>query len=787
MFENGDIKDYGKTEDGKTIDWWKNEELEDLIKNNYLIEEGKKYGIKLISGLVTRYGNTYQAISAKVNPLSPYLLFGIKYDYYDKMWENFRAAPRSRKEKLSEIAFINYYEVSNEIKTEAKANLKEIYQLVKDIIGTNQWPEQLYIRDELVKILNARLEGMKVILGPDLDEIGELFERFLGDLTGIDKDRNHLLYKVCFNDVRSNTISFSIGQLIIRKQTIEQWDKSILDMFKSYTPEPNGDRVDRLLVASGIDENTKFSDNYEDSPTEDDLKLIEILKSLLINIFGRYTYESMMIGSIFVKDGNARFVRHPWQTFSRTARVNGLTFVHTDIPLTSLKKMEKRGSLFRAESILLDMFTLGLQRKVQTGSDPEINFKTFDMPTIPMEKWMPNYRENTEVKPDDLETFYELLSYDAARQVGIGIESKNIEKWNPRASGNMKLFNALYKLFEEKIKKKEGITENEKAMYKLMVLESVNFFIFASLSSKDSNLRVKLREFLQSEGKKGFTFYIKVKKGFPDNLKEIEFDISIFNGFFKAYYGGSQIQEMINSLQPATINYRPAFPEKGRLSPKPGVIEYYTENILRAQREEITNFGNWLKNLAKGRRIEIRPFNTFGKGFAYAKRSYMSFYPDSDNPRTGDQRFILDGRSDKDLNRFKDDYKKVLGGLLVDHQTFVISEIDKDGNVVRHLCAFNLLQGALDLDIKSELGTYISWVDADKYQYGIAPIVESFDSTLYNNKDPDSIINIMKAFQENDKLIGYQRVGTGSERKKELLIWMEICSKLPYIEGIFNI
>ncbi len=783
VFENKDVKDYGKDRINNMIDWWRNEELNNLIKGNYLTEGDRRYGIKLVSSIMTRYGNTYQITTIKVNVISPHLQFGINYDYYETMWESFKGAHRSRKGKLSEVMFLNYYKVSDEIKAEAQANLDEIYQLVKRIINIKQWPEELYIRNGLIRILNARLEGGVVILGQNKKEIGKLFERFLGDLTGIENERNHLLYKVCFNDVRADKIPFTVGQLIIREQTMEQWDRAILDMFKRYTPDPNGDRIDRVIIASGITQDTSFSENYEENPTENDLKLLDTLKGLVISIFGRYTYEAMITGSIFAKDGHVRFIGHPWQTFSSTAKSNGLIFAHTGIPSTSLSKMKARGTLYRAESILLNMFTIGMQRKLLIGPDLETDFKIFDMPTIPMEKWMPIYRETTEVNPDDLESFLDLLSYYSAQKVGINDPYREVETWNPRAPGNMKLFNGLYSLFEIRINNKNDLSDKQKAMYKLMVLESINFLVFASTASTDVRMRVNLKEFLQSEGRKEFTFKIKAW-GFPSDLKEIKFNEKIFE-FFKNNYRESEIKEIIDSLDPAGVHPKPLL--SGRKSAYRGVIEYYTENILRAQIEEIYNFGNWLKNLAKNRRIEIRPFNTYAKGFAYSTRKIgevrqnLPYFPDPLNTPGYDQRYVLDGRNINNI-RFENinDYKKILGGLLVDHQTFVISEIDENGNIVKNLCAFNLLQGALDLDPNSELGLYVTLDTTLNYQG--APKITEFDETLYNKNNLNNIINIMKALKENNGLIGYQRV---QDKNQEMITWITITSRLSGIKSSF--
>jgi len=151
-----------------------------------------------------------------------------------------------------------------------------------------------------------------------------------------------------------------------------------------------------------------------------------------------------------------------------------------------------------------------------------------------------------------------------------------------------------------------------------------------------------------------------------------------------------------------------------------------------------------------------------------------------DNPR-GDQMFILDGDN---LGDFKEEYKKLLGGLLVDHQTFLINEIDADGNLVRHLCAFNLLGGALKEEYFEDPLTPVRPSD-----YILAPKIPkgSFDKTLYDETDPNSIINVINAFKENGVLIGYQREGANSlDRKQyEYPLWMRTCTSLAYIEYAF--
>jgi hypothetical protein len=175
-------------------------------------------------------------------------------------------------------------------------------------------------------------------------------------------------------------------------------------------------------------------------------------------------------------------------------------------------------------------------------------------------------------------------------------------------------------------------------------------------------------------------------------------------------------------------------------------------------------------------RFAIQPFNTYSKGFAYSDRAdYLSYFPNPKIPKA-DQAFVMEGD-------FKDSFIKILGGLLVDHQTFVISEIDSAGNTVRYLCAFNLLSGALALEGTNpyELAVYIPRIKSQYYRP--APTVLSFDNNLYDIRDENSIINVMKDFYQNDNVIGYQRI---SPKEKEFRIWTAICKSTVFINDFFR-
>jgi hypothetical protein len=333
------------------------------------------------------------------------------------------------------------------------------------------------------------------------------------------------------------------------------------------------------------------------------------------------------------------------------------------------------------------------------------------------------------------------------------------------------------------IEYKEGrIDIKTKTMYSLAAYEAINSLIFSDKGSIKK--RVELYKFLHSEGSEEFDLSIKVNsRDYPANLKTITLDKGLFNNIFaKINY-----LEIMNSLNPARIS--PQLPSEAKnREPTKGVIEFNSENILRSQRDAIIGFANFLKKIASNKRLEIRPYKTYISGLAYSKRStnkYLDFFPDANNPQSGDQHFILDGRINGfNLKEFNEGFKSLLGGLLVDHQTFVINEINDKGEIVGYLCAFNLLIGALGLDPNNkDVHLYIPRPTTTGYVS--APIIESFDVSLYNTENPNNVINVMKQFQ--NVLIGYQRVGASQseERMSEITLWKQICNRLSYIFDAF--
>ena len=118
---------------------------------------------------------------------------------------------------------------------------------------------------------------------------------------------------------------------------------------------------------------------------------------------------------------------------------------------------------------------------------------------------------------------------------------------------------------------------------------------------------------------------------------------------------------------------------------------------------------------------------------------------------------------------------------MVDQHTFVIVEVDGSGNFIRHLVAFNKF-GALNLDPKPNSGVQL-YVPRPSGKSDVgAPTVTDFDETLYDIKDPNSIVNILKGFYENNNLISYQRI---QDRVEEFEIWEDICNSLFFIRDFF--
>ena len=238
----------------------------------------------------------------------------------------------------------------------------------------------------------------------------------------------------------------------------------------------------------------------------------------------------------------------------------------------------------------------------------------------------------------------------------------------------------------------------------------------------------------------------------PMDFLVLKLNSDLFEGIFQNKDYGA----MIASLDPAII--------------KGYVKEYNMENIIRAQRNAIIGLGNFLKNLAKDSILQIRPFKTYKYGLAYnTKVSFLDYFPDMNDPENPIQYFTLDGRSSKSLKTFKEDYKKMLGGLLVDHQSFLISEVDENGNLIKHIGAFNLIEGVL-----SE--SYFQYF-SDQKDYVLAPIISdgAFDEITM-----EQLHLVMNQFYIDHAIISHERI-----KNNEYLLWMAICTALSFINFAF--
>ncbi len=97
------------------------------------------------------------------------------------------------------------------------------------------------------------------------------------------------------------------------------------------------------------------------------------------------------------------------------------------------------------------------------------------------------------------------------------------------------------------------------------------------------------------------------------------------------------------------------------------------------------------------------------------------------------------------------------------------------------MVAFNIF-GALNLDPKPNSGVQLYVPRPRTKDQVSAPTVTAFDDTLYDAKDPNSIVNILRGFYENNNLISYQRIG---DKAKEFEVWKDICNSLMFIRDFF--
>lgn len=332
-----------------------------------------------------------------------------------------------------------------------------------------------------------------------------------------------------------------------------------------------------------------------------------------------------------------------------------------------------------------------------------------------------------------------------------------------RATGNIELFNIFREIFMEKIQKSGDISLEQKKYVKMLVDEAlIDLF---SKSSKYTD-RVLIRDFLGSKGlmptdSNTLTLNSNYLKSFISmDFLSLELHSDLFTGIFQNKDYGA----MIESLNPATI--------------KGYVKEYSMENILRAQRNAVIGLGKFLKAQSTGRILQIRPFKTYKIGLQYHKEAvYLDYFPEMNNAKDGNQFFTLDGRSSESLIAFREDYKKLLGGLLVDHQSFLISEVNEDGSLKKYIGAFNLIEGVLSEKYFQPSGK--------QRDYELAPIIN--DGTFDENT-MEQLNIVMNQFHSDYAIISYERVGGNTpkgRKNNEYPMWMSICTALPFINYAF--
>lgn len=533
--------------------------------------------------------------------------------------------------------------------------------------------------------------------------------------------------------------------------------KAVKQWFDNYIPQGT-DKINTII------NNIKSLDDFSPGDyfsTEKDKETFGLIKEAVISIFGRHTYTQMCSGTLFMKDGRLDYISHPWMQFTYSLRANGFTLPHNIITLRLKHKMT---DFSKIQYALLDIMTLGLEEILETGTKPTSNMVSVCGTIIPTELWMPMYKELHEINSENHESFFNLLSYQAASAL-FDVTSREVKTLTPRASGNMKLYNILAGLYKDQVDLDDSLTSTEKTIYKTALSEALNFLIFASAKTTDIEQRVRIREYLEGEGIwNGDPLIARTNKIKNQHayLKSLDLDQSQFNEFFINDY-----VEIIESLYPASL--------KPTRTTSLGVFDYYSENILRTQRDGIIKFGNFIRELTNSYNdIELIPLSLYSGGYAISTRTPSTFVPTQKSTissifgtETYDvYRFSKNHLDDGTLN---ENFAKVLGGLLVEHQTFVVKV--KDGD---YLCAINLLDGAISLN------NYIIQPKTQHYQ--IAPYIASFSGDLYTTDDNELNINtIMNHFSEH--LINYQRI---QDKEEELATWLELCNNLHFISSAFE-
>jgi len=659
--------------------------------------------------------------------------------------------------RVSHISLSDFkeYPISNIMRQQEslmiKENLLPIFKLAEDQIafkGTGRITSSvLSLNPDLVKILNSYIDKNGIShKGVGYYELNFLFKNL------IEKSRSNI---ICFNSFRDNKISKETLKFNI-EQTDKDWLVSMLNAFQSYKApggltdstlielnekilmwkerffKPNGEK---RLFSNGPD-----LKQYKDGSTVyEDGGLARLLDSATLDVFGRFTYDKMITGTLFYDGRSVDFITPSWDNFIKAFKHNQrLSLEHYTRtkggwpPARPTKAITMTGAL----GFVVDSIIFGLSRKLMIkeeleGLDTEIILRT---PHIPTDYWNPNYIRDFDVLRINKEL---LMDYTSKLSYWLS----EILNYNPIVSikDNKNkievtriLLNILFNKFKEKVNldfESSVDSKMSKEQYLYFVEEGLYKTLFLGKHAGYEEIRRNIKDFLTGDLKRLpiQTQELLELDYIPDYLKSITLDQSDIIQWNKE----GLLEKFLWALRTKTIK----------------AIDLSPQNVIEALKEPISRFGLSFKNLAKrygnnNKKLYIIPLDTyihgigqpFGHQSKYIRSASDTIVIDSQSWNCWE----LDGTSKTNLINFQTKYKEVLWSLLEGRCNIFIYSKDVNTGELTPIGGLNMINGVLE---------------PDSVRFSTDPNTKTlrsfntFDSEFYNENADYNIRSVMYLFK----------------------------------------
>ncbi len=692
-------------------DWFEKNILEDYRK--------EKYGFKTLFYEVTRYGNFYKILGNELDLTTMKLKFDINRLYNRDRFkdESFEKRSLPKRSFIPAFSYFREYPITEELNNLIidlrKDNLLPIFDLAKEqyefLSSGTTISDILRIEPVILKVLNSYIDESGLLHeGQGYNELNFLFKYFIG-LT-----RTQI---ICFNTFHSRVNNPGSSNLKFNlKQSDKDWFKAILDAFQSYESPPDLinptlKQLDKKILEWKMrfikpnGKNRIFSDgpDLKQYDKYEDGTLAELVYEATIEIFGRFTFSSMIRGGIFFDGQSVDFIKLSLNTYRQS-------FIHNNRLMLDFFSVKNQllgvpPALQDSESSLPYIFYSIMFGPIwNLKIIQELNEQSEDLllrtPYIPTDYWNPSFVSDRDII--SRLGYNELVPYSSflcTYLSDIFNFKASVQRYDLSGKINIRdttriLLNYIYYKFKEGETIKKYTGENKDYYLNLVEVALYNL-LFLRTSEEYNKERSKIMDFLTG---KIDTVIISLRdlileSEVPDIFKSVT-----LTELDRVHWRESGTYEMF--IKNFRVNVRKA-------------VDLNPLTIINALEEPISRFGKTIKDLAiryanpnvgNSMKLYIIPLTEFSHGRTQSvSRNHQNKYLMTAKDTISISGITwycweLDGTNKASLDRFKNNYNFMLWCLLEGQVALSIVARDEVTGEIIHVGTFNILTGALELN-----------------------------------------------------------------------------------------